>query len=112
MVVPHRLACEQSVNEFNRWKTGAVFHLAGISAQTQFHPAKCTKVHEICRLAATPQIKKNLIEACVQVVGADGLIQEREAELLRAIADTLDCPIPPFVETPEKRVRWEAPSNP
>ncbi len=50
------------------------------------------------RLAlAAPQIKKNLIEACVQVVGADGLIQEREAELLRAIADTLDCPIPPFV---------------
>jgi hypothetical protein len=51
------------------------------------------------RLAlAAPQIKKKLIEACVQVVGADGLIQEREAELLRAIADTLDCPIPPFVE--------------
>jgi Zn-dependent protease with chaperone function len=51
------------------------------------------------RLAlAVPQIKKNLIEACVQVVGTDGLIQEREAELLRAIADTLDCPIPPFVE--------------
>jgi Zn-dependent protease with chaperone function len=54
------------------------------------------------RLAlAAPQIKKNLIEACVHVVGADGLIQEREAELLRAIADTLDCPIPPFVEVAE-----------
>jgi len=50
------------------------------------------------RLAlAVPQIKKNLLEAAVQVVGADGVIQEREAELLRAIADTLDCPIPPFV---------------
>jgi Zn-dependent protease with chaperone function len=54
------------------------------------------------RLAlAAPQIKKNLIEACVHVVGADGLIQEHEAELLRAIADTLDCPIPPFVEIAE-----------
>jgi Zn-dependent protease with chaperone function len=50
------------------------------------------------RLAlAVPQIKKNLIEACVHVVGADGVIHEHEAELLRAIADTLDCPIPPFV---------------
>lgn len=50
------------------------------------------------RLAlAVPQIKKNLLEACVHVVAADGVIQEREAELLRAIADTLDCPIPPFV---------------
>ncbi|MEO7797376.1 MAG: M48 family metallopeptidase [Opitutaceae bacterium] len=54
------------------------------------------------RLAlAAPQIKKNLLEACVQVVGANGVIQEREAELLRAIADTLDCPIPPFVLIPE-----------
>jgi hypothetical protein len=50
---------------------------------------------------AAPQIKKDLIASCGQVVGADGLIQEREAELLRAIADTLDCPIPPFVEIPE-----------
>jgi len=47
---------------------------------------------------AVPQIKKNLIEACVHVVGADGMIHEPEAELLRAIADTLDCPIPPFVQ--------------
>jgi hypothetical protein len=46
---------------------------------------------------AVPQIKKNLIEASVQVVGADGVIQEHEAELLRAMADALDCPIPPFV---------------
>jgi uncharacterized tellurite resistance protein B-like protein len=45
-----------------------------------------------------PQIKKNLIEACVHVIGADGVIQENEAELLRAVADTLDCPIPPFLQ--------------
>jgi hypothetical protein len=54
------------------------------------------------RLAlAVPQIKKRVLEAFVHVVGADGLIQEREAELLRAIADTLDCPIPPFVQIAE-----------
>jgi hypothetical protein len=52
------------------------------------------------RLAlAVPTIKKNLIEACVYAVGADGVITETEAELLRAVADTLDCPIPPFVQT-------------
>jgi len=50
------------------------------------------------RLAlAVPIIKKNLIAACVQVVGADGVILEAEAELLRAISDTLDCPMPPFL---------------
>jgi Zn-dependent protease with chaperone function len=52
------------------------------------------------RLAqAVPTIKKNLIEACVYTVGADGVMTETEAELLRAVADTLDCPIPPFVQT-------------
>ena len=50
------------------------------------------------RLAqAAPQIKKNLLTACAQTVAADGVIQEMEAELLRAIADTLDCPMPPFL---------------
>jgi Zn-dependent protease with chaperone function len=46
---------------------------------------------------AVPQIKKNVIEACVHVVGADGVIREHEAELLRGICDSLDCPMPPFV---------------
>jgi uncharacterized tellurite resistance protein B-like protein len=31
------------------------------------------------------------------VIGADGVLMESEAELLRAIADTLDCPLPPLV---------------
>jgi Zn-dependent protease with chaperone function len=45
---------------------------------------------------AVPIIKKNLLEAAARVVGADGVILEGEAELLRAVADTLDCPIPPL----------------
>ncbi len=49
------------------------------------------------RLAlAAPIIKKNLLTACAQVVGADGVILEAEAELLRAVAEVLDCPIPPL----------------
>jgi hypothetical protein len=46
---------------------------------------------------AVPIIKKNIIDACVHVVGADGVILETEAELLRAISDTLDCPMPPLI---------------
>ncbi len=50
------------------------------------------------RLAeAAPQIKKNILNACAHTVASDGVIQIQEAELLRAIADTLDCPIPPFL---------------
>lgn len=47
--------------------------------------------------AAAPQIKKSVLNACAQTVAADGVIHEREAELLRAIADALDCPLPPMV---------------
>jgi Zn-dependent protease with chaperone function len=50
---------------------------------------------------AIPRIKKNLLGACAQTVAADGVIQQAEAELLRAIADTLDCPVPPFVQPEE-----------
>jgi hypothetical protein len=46
---------------------------------------------------AVPQIKKNVLNACAETVAADGLLQVSEAELLRAIADSLDCPIPPFI---------------
>jgi Zn-dependent protease with chaperone function/uncharacterized tellurite resistance protein B-like protein len=47
-------------------------------------------------LAALP-VKKIVLDACAETVAADGAIQEEEAELLRAIADTLDCPIPPLI---------------
>jgi len=46
---------------------------------------------------AVPPIKKNVLNACAQTVAADGVMQVLEAELLRAIADTLDCPMPPFI---------------
>ena len=48
---------------------------------------------------AVPQIKKNVLNACAETVAADGVIQQREAELLRAVADALDCPVPPFLDT-------------
>jgi len=46
---------------------------------------------------AAPRLKKRFLQACVETVVADGQVQAREAELLRAIADSLDCPIPPFL---------------
>jgi len=50
------------------------------------------------RLAETsPTMRRNILLACAHTVAADGQVLYREAELLRAIADVLDCPIPPFV---------------
>jgi uncharacterized tellurite resistance protein B-like protein len=50
---------------------------------------------------ATPLVKKRLLHACGKVVMADQRITDNEAELLRAIADTIGCPIPPFVKDGE-----------
>jgi len=47
--------------------------------------------------AAAAPLKKLIIEACTACIGADGRVTLEEAELLRAIADSLDCPIPPFI---------------
>lgn len=47
----------------------------------------------------SPPLKKLVLSACAHAVAADGEIERREAELLRAIADALDCPMPPFVQT-------------
>jgi hypothetical protein len=44
-----------------------------------------------------PQGKKRLLEAATACVVADRRVTVAEAELLRAIADSLDCPVPPFL---------------
>jgi len=47
---------------------------------------------------ATPAIKKQFLQAAALAVASDGELAAREGEMLRAIADAVDCPIPPFVE--------------
>ncbi len=86
------------------FETGAPYLRAPDDADLNLLPKENCGVDKIDaalnRLAqAVPTIKKNLIEACVHTVGADGVIVESEAELLRAISDTLDCPMPPFLAT-------------
>lgn len=46
---------------------------------------------------ATPILKRKVLDACVSCVAADGVVTIEEADLLRAIADSLDCPVPPFL---------------
>src|SRR6266480_2791611 len=48
---------------------------------------------------ASPRLKALVLDACAHTVASDGVLEAREAELLRAIADTLDCPVPPFIES-------------
>lgn len=46
---------------------------------------------------ASPRIKKRVIEACAECIGADQHVAVEEAELLRVISDALDCPMPPLL---------------
>jgi uncharacterized tellurite resistance protein B-like protein len=87
--------------------TGAPFLRAPMSAQPVLLPREQCGVNALDAaldrlVVSVPIIKKNLLEACARVVGADGVILEAEAELLRAVADTLDCPIPPLGVTENK----------
>lgn len=45
--------------------------------------------------ALHPLRKPKLLKACVRTVTADGVVSVLEQELLRMIADTLECPMPP-----------------
>jgi len=45
---------------------------------------------------AAPE-KRKVLEACAATIAADGSVTIHEGELLRGIADVLDCPMPPLL---------------
>jgi hypothetical protein len=62
----------------------------------QCHPEALDRALDAC-LAAAPGVRQRILTAMVATVAADGVVQPAEAELLRAFADALECPIPPFL---------------
>jgi len=46
---------------------------------------------------APESYRRVILAACARVVGFDRMVSQDEAELVRAIADALDCPIPPLI---------------
>ena len=44
--------------------------------------------------AVSPLGKRNLVNACAEAAAADGTIDADEADLLRALAEAWDCPVP------------------
>jgi hypothetical protein len=41
--------------------------------------------------------KEHLLRACAQVIAAGSKVADSEAELFRAIGDSLGCPVPPLL---------------
>ncbi len=51
-------------------------------------------------LAAAPEsARRVLLAACARSVGFDRIVSAEETELVRAIADSLDCPLPPLLDS-------------
>lgn len=49
----------------------------------------------------SPLLKRNVIEACADIAMDDGKLKSTEAELLRAISESLNCPMPPLLPLAE-----------
>ena len=63
-------------------------------------PSKEALTEALMRLEqASPRLKQYVIEACARGVLHDEKVTVQEAELLRAVAVALDCPLPPFLPT-------------
>ena len=45
----------------------------------------------------SPFAKPGLLKACFEAATADGVLRLTEAELVRMVAATLDCPVPPLL---------------
>jgi hypothetical protein len=48
-------------------------------------------------LATVPAVRETVIDACAHCALADATVTLEEAELLRVVADALDCPLPAFL---------------
>jgi hypothetical protein len=67
---------------------------------------ECTPVSlekALNKLDGTSQlIKRKLLAACLDCLTFDKTVKVEEAELFRAIADVLGCPVPPWLSHEEK----------
>ena len=46
---------------------------------------------------ATPTTAQQILRAAATCVASDRVVAESEAEVIRALADSLDCPMPPLL---------------
>jgi len=74
-----------------------------LSAETQIGQLLASEcgLEELDQALATlagvsPKLKRQLVQSAAATVSEDGCLQIQEAELLRAISDSLGCPMPPL----------------
>jgi len=73
----------------------------GVKSTTLLTPKQC-KFKAVSRVLSklnlmSPLLKKSVLLACADMVLDDGVVMPAEAELLRAVSEMLDCPMPPLL---------------
>ncbi len=71
-------------------------------AESSFRPRESCGLAEVDRALgelalAAPGLKKTIVEASAACIAFDRRVTIAEGELLRAVTDSLDCPLPPFI---------------
>jgi hypothetical protein len=78
------------------------------------HAAGLSRLQDALRALAqtAPKLRARLVDACGAAICADAAVEAAEAELLRAICDMLDCPMPPLLPGQEVSPSLVAPREP
>lgn len=95
-----RIGSESEEEAATAFRQGAA--LLPASAELKFLPlSECNLLQIDAAIEkisqATPQLKQLILTALTAAAATDGLLQRREAELLRAIADAFGVPVPPYL---------------
>lgn len=78
--------------EFGEWAGGAIYHDGTLQTVASFD--RSLDILEKMNVAG----RRSLLQAVARTIAQDGLVSVAEAELLRAICASLDCPLPPLPE--------------
>lgn len=81
----------------------ATFTKADCSTYLQMAPSPkqmTTALDQLNRL--TPLLKQPVIDTCVDCALHDGKTTQREVEVLRAVCEALECPLPPVLPAPAR----------
>jgi len=100
-----RASTDSHEQAFRAFQAGTA-HFSGIMHTLELAPAADCGLDAVSTaldtFAAAPEsYRRVLLAACARAVGFDRQVSQDEAELVRAIADALDCPLPPLLGAAE-----------
>ena len=99
-----RASTDSHDQAFRAFQSGAAY-FSGLLHVLELAPASACGLDAVSpaldALVAAPEAyRRVLLAACARAVSLDRSVSPDETELIRAIADSLDCPLPPLIGVP------------